>query len=175
MERSGSASLLRRAIRVFRGVETGALVFSLSAMIALAVLQIVLRNAAQTGLVWIDPLLRRLVLWIALLGAMVAAREQNHLSIDVLSHLLPPRATALCKGLSFLATAVICGALAHSCWRFLLDEMEYGMEAMRGVPSWIFATIMPLAFAVMGLRYLLAGVRMFRDLARGVIGGERPC
>lgn len=161
-------------VRWLLGLETSALVLALTGMITLAVLQIFLRNAAQTGLVWIDPLLRRLVLWIALLGAMVAARDQNHLSIDVLNHFLPPRLTALSRTLAWLFTGLVCAALAHSSVLFLLDEMEYGMEAMQGVPSWPFALIMPLAFAVMGLRYLLAGTRLGLQLLRGHVTGVRP-
>lgn len=164
-----------RVLRALETLETSALVISLAAMIGLAVLQIVLRNVAQSGLVWIDPLLRRLVLWIALLGAMVASRNQDHLSIDVINHFLPVRAAALSKALAYLITALVCAALAHSSVLFLLDELEYGMEAMQGVPSWIFATIMPLAFGVMSLRYLVAGLALLRHLARGVVTGDRIC
>jgi len=155
-------------------LETALLVLCLTGMIVLAVLQIFLRNAAQTGLVWIDPLLRRLVLWIALLGAMVAARDQNHLSIDVLTHFLPPRIAALGRTVAWLFTALVCAALAHSSVLFLRDEMQYGMEAMQGVPSWPFALIMPLAFAIMALRYLLAGLHLGLRLVRGDVAGARP-
>lgn len=158
-------------LRALLTVETGVLVVSLAAMIVLAVLQIILRNAAQTGLVWIDPLLRRLVLWIALLGAMVASRNQNHLAIDVINHFLPLRAAALCKTLAWLFTALVCAALAYSSALFLIDEHEYGMEAMQGVPSWYFALIMPPAFAVMGLRYLSAGLALGWRLVTGHIAG----
>ena len=128
-------------------------------MIVLAVLQIILRNAAQTGLIWIDPLLRHLVLWIALLGAMVAARTHNHLSIDAAIHFLPRRLKAASKALAYLFTSVVCIALTRSSVLFVLDEVEYGMESLPGVPSWPFALILPLAFAVMGLRYLVGAMQ----------------
>ncbi|MGE4292342.1 MAG: TRAP transporter small permease [Desulfovibrio sp.] len=175
MENRPQESIPSRVLHALESVETSVLVLSLAGMIVLAVLQIVLRNAVQSGLIWIDPLLRRLVLWIALLGAMVASRNQDHLSIDVINHFLPPRAAALCKGLAYLFTALVCAALAHSSGLFLLDEYEYGMEAMQGVPSWIFQLIMPLAFAVMALRYLAAGAILLRNLARGVVTGGRVC
>jgi len=38
-------------------------------MIALSMAQIVLRNFFHTGLIWIEPLLRHLVLWIGFTGA----------------------------------------------------------------------------------------------------------
>jgi TRAP-type C4-dicarboxylate transport system permease small subunit len=48
--------------------EDALLVVLLSTMIVLAGTQIILRNFLDSGFVWIDPLLRVLVLWLGLLG-----------------------------------------------------------------------------------------------------------
>ena len=40
------------------------------------------RNIFGAGIVWIDPLLRVLVLWVAIAGAVVATRNDNHIRID---------------------------------------------------------------------------------------------
>ena len=47
-------------------------------MILLATTQILLRDLLETGLSWADPVLRLLVLWLALLGAMAATRDHNN-------------------------------------------------------------------------------------------------
>ena len=65
--------------------EDALLVILLSAMIALAGTQILLRNLLDTGFVWIDPMLRVLVLWLGLIGATVATRNDKHIQIDVLT------------------------------------------------------------------------------------------
>ena len=65
--------------------EDALLVFLLSAMIVLAATQILLRNFLDSGFVWIDPLLRVLVLWLGLIGATVATRNNRHIRIDLLS------------------------------------------------------------------------------------------
>ena len=54
-------------------------------MIVLAGTQILLRNLFDSGFVWIDPLLRVMVLWLGLLGATVATRQDKHIRIDLLS------------------------------------------------------------------------------------------
>jgi TRAP-type C4-dicarboxylate transport system permease small subunit len=59
-------------------------------MISLAFAQIVLRNGFDGGIVWADSLLRIMVLWIALIGAVVASRDQRHINIDLISRFLPP-------------------------------------------------------------------------------------
>ena len=55
-------------------LEEGILIFLLVSMIILSFTQIVLRNLFETGLIWIDPLVRQMLLWITLVGAMVATR-----------------------------------------------------------------------------------------------------
>jgi TRAP-type C4-dicarboxylate transport system permease small subunit len=67
--------------------EDALLVVLLSTMIVLAGTQIILRNFLDSGFVWIDPLLRVLVLWLGLLGATVATRNNKHIRIDLLSKL----------------------------------------------------------------------------------------
>jgi len=70
-------------------VENGILVVLLLSMLAMAVFQIVLRNLFESGIVWGDILVRILVLWVGLAGAMVASRKGNHINIDILSRYLP--------------------------------------------------------------------------------------
>ena len=61
----------------------------------LAVAQIVLREAFSTGFVWADELLKLLVLWLAMVGSVAASRDNRHIRIDALSHILPDTAIKL--------------------------------------------------------------------------------
>jgi TRAP-type C4-dicarboxylate transport system permease small subunit len=63
----------------------GLLAICLLSMVVLSALQILLRNVFGAGVLWIDPLLRYLTLWIGFLGAALAAAEGRHIQIDVLS------------------------------------------------------------------------------------------
>jgi TRAP-type C4-dicarboxylate transport system permease small subunit len=66
-------------------IEDYALVALVGLLVVFAGLQIVLRLFFESGIVWADALLRHLVLWTAMLGAMTAARENKHLAIDAIS------------------------------------------------------------------------------------------
>ena len=68
-----------KIISIINKIEDSLLVVILSSMIALAIFQIISRNLFSEGVVWIDPLLRTLVLWIGLSGAIVATRQDNHI------------------------------------------------------------------------------------------------
>ena len=65
---------LARAQDLLHRVEDAVLALLLGAMILLAPLQIALRLFFNEGLTWADPLIRVLVLWVGLFGAISASR-----------------------------------------------------------------------------------------------------
>lgn len=144
-----------RLRRSLHRVEDGLLVTAVLVMVVLAALQIVLRNVLGSGLLWADPLLRALVLWIGLLGAVAASRGGRHIAIDVLTRALPEgwRRRVLAAGCLF--TAAVCAAIAWHGVRYVMLEYEFAGTAFAGVPTWAVVIVLPLAFGLIGLRYLL--------------------
>lgn len=160
--------ILHRLLRTAASVEDGILVLLLMAMIALAGTQILLRNLLETGLEWGDPLLRVTVLWLGLLGAMAATRDDNHISIDVVSRFLPPRAKTASRLVTDLFTATVCGLLAYHGARFVLFEKEAGSIAFGFVPTWVCELILPFGFGIIALRFCVSFVLRLRQLAGAV-------
>jgi len=157
---------LERCLRWLHRVEDGVLALLLGGMILLASAQIFLRNLAETGLVWADPVLRALVLWVGLLAALVASRADNHISVDVLSRLLRGRAKVAAQAITCLFTAGVCAALAYHAGRFVASEWEAQTEAFLGVPAWAVQAVLPFAFGLMAVRYgLLCAQRVRAALA----------
>lgn len=136
-----------------RLLERLVLTSQLLAMLGFAVLQIILRNAFQTGLIWIDPLLRHLVLWIGFTAAVVAAGRLRHIHMDVLGRLLPRSGQVLTARLTTLAAAVICMVLARAAWIYLGQEREFGSEGLLGLPVWLLTSVIFLGFALMAKRF----------------------
>jgi TRAP-type C4-dicarboxylate transport system permease small subunit len=151
------------------GIENTLLVGVLSAMILLAFGQIILRNFAGTGITWIDPLLRYLVLWVGMLGAMVATREDNHINIDIVSHILPERAKAAVRILTDIFTCTVCGFLTYASVVFIRDEIDMGITVFADIPSWVMVLILPLAFSVISLRYAIyTGIHTYGAISGNV-------
>ena len=155
---SGSEGLLARLGRAIAAIEDALLVLMLAAMILLAGSQIVLRNFWDIGLAWGDPLLRVSVLWIGLLGAMAATRDDNHIKIDILYRLLPITGKHISRTITDLFTAVVCGSVAW--YGGLLVALERREESIvfASVPAWIAELIIPVGFGVMALRFLTSFV-----------------
>lgn len=138
----------------------------LLAMIVLAVLLIVLRNLFDSGLVWGDELLRILVLWLCMVGSMAASRDDNHLTIDVVSRFLPPQIQLGVRIATNLFTALICGIIAWYSWEFVRIEAEFGSQVLGHWPSWTAQAILPLGFGLISLRYLAHTLRKALQLYR---------
>jgi TRAP-type C4-dicarboxylate transport system permease small subunit len=133
-------------------------------MILLAATQIVLRNILGAGLAWADPLLRALVLWVGMLGALAASRGDRHISIDALSRLLPERTQQVAAALAALFTASVCGLLAYHSARLVLLDYESGGAAFSAVPMWLVELCLPYAFGLIAVRYLILLVLRVRAL-----------
>jgi TRAP-type C4-dicarboxylate transport system permease small subunit len=155
MNQSSGSGALARTLEVVHRVEDAALALVLGLMILLAPLQIFLRNFFDAGITWADPLLRVLVLWVGLLGAVAASRGNRHITIDVLSKLISERAQAAVGVVIGLFTAVISAIVAYHAGRFVATEHSYESVAFSGIQAWIFEIIIPFAFGVIALRYLL--------------------
>ena len=150
--------MFKRLSHITTLFENGLMALLLTSMIVLAASQIVMRNVWDTGLSWSDPLLRIMVLWLGLFGAMAATRSHEHISIDILSRFLPPFWKRTARRVTDLFSAAICALIAYHATLFVLMEKEDGMIAFANVPAWICESIIPIGFGVMALRFLLSFV-----------------
>jgi len=139
------------ALRWIERIETGCIAVLVLAMVLLAGAQILLRNLFDSGLSWADPLLRAMVLWAAMLGALAAARDDKHIGLDLVAHFVHGRAKRVLRVVTLLFAAAICAAMA---WYGVgLVQLDYGSgAATAGIANWIVEAIVPVGFALLALR-----------------------
>ncbi len=151
--------MLEWADRAGRWLENASLGLLLGGMTLLACTQIFLRNFGMGSLFWGDEAVRLMVLWIAMIAGIAAAREDRHISIDVLTRLLPARLRALPTLVVDVFTAVVCFALAWYGWRMVSFAIADGDTLLVDKPAWIFQIVLPVAFFLMGWRYVIWAIR----------------
>lgn len=127
------------------------------------------------------PLAQHANLLLAFAGALLAAREKKLLRLATVEFL--ERAPRL-KRLAPLATWVACatnGLLARASWNLVALEREFGTAIAGRFPLWPLLLVLPLAFALVGMRLALAGEipRWARALALlalvgALVVGEAP-
>ena len=164
MNKQSRKSFLERSKTFIYRVEDSILVGLLLLMIIMAVLQIILRNLFGGGIVWSEVLVRILVLWVGLIGAMVASRQGQHITLDILSRYLKPKQKQWVGLITQLFTATVCALLTYHAYRFVAMEYLDGTLAFAQVPSWLCQSILPIAFGVIALRALLQAAGTSRKL-----------
>ncbi|MBT8369817.1 MAG: TRAP transporter small permease [Deltaproteobacteria bacterium] len=133
----------------------------LTVMILMAFSQIVLRNFFSTGIAWGDALVRYLVVWVGFVGAAIAAREDKHITIDVLSRWITGAGKSTIRAISHFSSAAICGLLTWAGIKFIGFEAQMGGTAFFNLPVWVPELIIPIAFGLMTLRYTLRLINGF--------------
>ncbi len=159
-------TLLRKVGSWYSHLEEMLLVLLVFGMVALGAIQIIVRNVLSMGIVWIDPVIRHLVLWVALLGASVATRDDRHITIEVLPARLSPAVRARIKAGLQLFSALVCLFLVRPAVRFILDDYQPGKELALGIPLWVSQAIMPFMWLVLGIRFLLQGIKNLMPVRR---------
>ena len=152
-------TLLGLMDRFGRLIENFFLVGLLGSMMVVSVTQIVMREVFNTGFVWAGELLKLMVLWLAMIAAIAAARDNRHIRIDALSHVLPKRAIRHTRVLVDLFGAVVCAVVAWQAWRYMQLEIEFQDTVLIDTPAWIAHAVIPASFAVMAYRFVVGALR----------------
>ncbi len=155
-----------RAERFGRWAENALMTVLLSSLILLASSQILLRNVFSTSLGWGDELIRLIVLWLALIGAIAASRENKQIKIDVLTRALSGVPLRIARFATDAFTTAVTGLLAWHSWRFVQESRQFGDTILVDWPAWIFQLVLPVGFFMIAYRYLLR-------LLRNVTGHEK--
>lgn len=141
-------------MRRLNNLEDSLSVVALLSMALIPLLEITIRQFYPSGIPGSDLWVQHLVLWVAFLGAAIAARRGELLSLSTAAF-LKGRTKRIAEVITGGVGAAICVALARGSWALMTAEREGGALLGFGVPVWIAQSIMPVGFAVIGLRILL--------------------
>lgn len=164
--------ILSRLERAGRLAENAALVILFSSIMLLAVGQIVMREVFETGLVWADEAVKLMVLWLAMVGSIAAARDNRHIRIDALSQVLPDTAVRVVRVVVDLFAAVVCAVIAFQAYRYLALEIEFEDTVLIDVPAWLAHAIVPLSFALVAYRFLVQVASDIYSMLSGAAAGS---
>ncbi|MCW9046435.1 MAG: TRAP transporter small permease [Gammaproteobacteria bacterium] len=124
-------------------------------MIIFSIYQIFMRNFMDSGFIWGDHFLRILVLWLGLVGAILASRKGKQIRIDVLSQFIPTPYRRYIEKFNLIFSAVICLLISYYSYLFVYLEYNDATIAFESIPAWITQAIIPVAFFIMSLKYIV--------------------
>jgi C4-dicarboxylate transporter DctM subunit len=135
----------------WRRLEEAVPVFALALMVALPLAEIVARKFG-TGIPGSAPFTQHLTLWVAFLGAALAARDGKLLALATGSLLRPGLARDAAAALAGAVGAGVCALLARGGVEMVVFEREGGTEIAAGIPAWVGQLAIPVALAAIALR-----------------------
>jgi len=122
--------------------------FGISAGVALAFGNVVVRYILNGSLTWAAELTTYLFLWSTFFGATYCFKEDAHISIDILLQKVKPITAKYLVLLSYTITLIFLSAVSYYGYEYLLlvidlEETSVDLE----IPMWIPYLVIPVSFA----------------------------
>ena len=143
--------------RLLVKIESLFLGISLMGLLFFAFLQVFLRNVMDSGIHWADVFNRLLVLWIGFFGATLAAQEDRHLSLELLTKFMPAKYKPIVDLFVKLFVVIVTFLLTHAAWLFFQDQITYESTALlfEGLPIAYFTVVFPVGFGLLCFHFFV--------------------
>jgi C4-dicarboxylate transporter, DctQ subunit len=154
--------------RFFGHLEEAIIAILLAAMTILTFLQVVLRYAFNTGFIWALEATVYLFAWLIMIGISYAVRVHAHIGVDLVVKLLP-RPLRRAVGLTAIGLCLLyAGLMVVSSYWYLVVLGRLGVYAEDiPLPRWVLGIILPIGFALLGLRLAQEAWRILKGEAEG--------
>jgi C4-dicarboxylate transporter DctM subunit len=137
-------------------LEKGALVAAFLLAIGLPLVNTLGRPLGDLHVPGTSSYLEQLTLWLAFLGGLLAVRENKHLTLSTVE-LFPEgsRRRRVVRVFAYSVAAAVTAVLAYGSFKVVMADRQQGQLLPIGLPVWVSECVMPLAFALMALRFAL--------------------
>jgi TRAP-type C4-dicarboxylate transport system permease small subunit len=106
-------------------------------------------------IVWLDDVLRALLIWLVYLGSVSLCFHNDHITMDALYLRFPPRVRRALNFCIALLGFVLCAYVSKIGLSSMMREIEYGNLMPSGyLPIWPQSLAIPLCFGLMAIAYL---------------------
>ena len=153
-------------------------VIVLAVVVSLIFIGVMMRLLFKSGLPWQEELSRMLYVMVVYLGASYGMRNNDHIRINIICDLLPPRARKVLRVITdiiwagFNITVIIMAMQVYQKMQRFLGE-----SAVLKIPLHVVFLIVPLGFALLTLRliqgYIQSGPSLASD-AKNQGKGDAP-
>jgi tripartite ATP-independent transporter DctM subunit len=140
------------------------------AVIVLPLAEIAVRNLFTAGIPGAGPFTQHLTMWVALLGAAIAARDGKLLALATGSMLPEGRVREAARAFSGFVAAAISTVFAFGAVEYVRNTHEAGREIAAGVAEWTAELALPIGFALIAVRVAWFAATTWRARAVALLG-----
>lgn len=135
---------IKKAVRVVELVVT----LTMGIVVSIVIAEVFARGLFGMSLIVTDEVSRYLMVWTAMLAAVLLVHENGHMQISIVSNQLRGRSRAIAQGFSYLVAAAFTVMIIVTTWQILPSLSRQNMITL-GIPiSWAYAA-MPVAGVLM--------------------------
>lgn len=164
-EKSTNCSKIRRFFRLLgkllNAFEAGSLVFCVTALAALLIVNFIARELA-TSIYFAEELSEFLVIFTTFVGLSYGVRRGRHIRMGAFLEAMSPKLEKIFIILISLVSAAVMFYMMYASYEYLLNSYHraHHTPALR-LPSWIFYVITPIGFGLAGVQFLRTIVKNF--------------
>lgn len=148
---------------IINRLEEGVLAILLAFMTLITFVQVVLRYAFNSGIVWSLEATTYSFAALVLIGMSYGVRTKTHIAVDLFTRRLPTKIERYVKLIAVLvclayALLMLYGSSIFVDRLFTLGNFARDISA----PKWLLTATMPLGFSLLAFRFLEAGWHLVR-------------
>lgn len=125
---------------------------ALALMAILPIAEILARRLLGRGIPGSGPFVQHFTLWVAFLGAAIAASEGRHLALATLTFIRSERIRRAAEMFSSTVAAAVSALLCRACVDLVRVERAAGGVIALGVPVWVAQLVLPISFGLIAVR-----------------------
>ena len=125
---------------------------------------VVLRYFFHSAIFWVEELLRYCIVWTTFIGASSCVKEDNHISIDILSQFLKPGGKRVLKIVMQLCGIVFSALFLVISIRFVAQTQASGQVSatIGNLPIYVVYLCFPISFVLYLIRSFEVLYRLIR-------------
>lgn len=160
------AAFIYRAIRILTDAAAAVAAASVLVMLALVSYSVAMRYLLNAPKPWVDEVVGFLLVGSVMFAVAEALRRGEHISIDLLTEKLGPRAKRAAAVFGLLAVLATAAALAWEGWETVAFARMLGLmtEGYVTLPLWLLQLMIPLGGALLLLACLAELLRIAAGL-----------
>ncbi len=150
-------------------LEENLMAFLLAVMTLLTALQVLLRYAFNTGLIWSLEATTYCFAWLVLLGMSYGVRTRSHIAVDLLVNRLGSGKRRLVGLVATTVCLAYASLMFYGGFEFVRRLYELGNLA-RDLPvaRWLLTSMLPIGFALLAFRFVQLGLQIWRREVSGL-------
>lgn len=146
--------------RILRGIEITEAVLGailLVVILSLVMIQVTLRFTPTAGWVWTGELAKFAMVWLAFILSGYLMGRDEHVTLDIVDHFLPPRALRAVIVVAQLITAAICFAAFYEGYQLVSNQVDIRSPAAQ-IPMGIIYSVPMIGMGLTAVRCLVNAV-----------------